>query len=132
MESAKRTLTLIVVSFATAAVIAVVVMTSLDFSDPAEPDLANGATLAAAISGGIGLVVALAWTSRSGGPSPEPQRLLAGFVIRVAVAELGVLMGILGLVMTGSATAPYVGLALFLVSLLVLYLGLRRVTEDVA
>ena len=132
MESAKRTLTMIVVSFAVAAVIAVVVLTSLDFGDPAEPDLANGATLAAAIFGAIGLVLALLWTARSGDRSPAPQQLLAGFVIRVAIAEIGVLLGILGLVMTGSATAPYVGLGLFLVSLLVLYLGLRRVTEDSA
>lgn len=123
---------MIVASFAIAAVVGVAILTSLDLGDPAEPDLASGAALASAIFGAIGLVVALVWTARSGDRSPEPQRLLAGFVIRVALAELGVLIGILGLVMTGSVTAPYVGLGLFLTSLLVLYLGLQRVTESVA
>lgn len=132
MESAKRTLTMILTSFAITGIVAVVVLTGLDLGEPAEPDLASGAILAAAIFGGIGLLVALVWTARSGDRSPDPQQLLAGFVIRVAIAELGGLMGILGLVMTGDTTAPYVGLAFFLVSLLVLYLGLRRVTENVA
>lgn len=131
MESAKRTLTMITTSFAIAGVIGVLVLTSLDLSDPVEPDLAGGATLAAAIFGAIGLVVALVWTARTGDRSPDPQRLLIGFVIRVAIAELGVLIGILGLVMTGNATAPYLGLGFFLASLFVLYLGLRRISENV-
>ena len=131
MEAAKRTLTMITASFAIAGVIGVRVLTSLDLGDPAEADLAGGATLAAAVFGAIGLVVALVWTARAGDRSPEPQRLLVAFVIRVAIAELGVLLGILGLVMTGSAAPPYVGLGLFLASLFVLYLGLRRVAENV-
>lgn len=131
MESAKRTLTMIAASFAIAGVIGVLVLTSLDLGDPAEADLAGGATLTAAVFGAIGLVAALVWTARAGDRSPEPQRLLVGFVVRVAIAELGVLLGILGLVMTGSATPPYVGLGLFLAALFVLYLGLRRVAENV-
>ncbi|MCP3998863.1 MAG: hypothetical protein GY722_27895 [bacterium] len=131
MESARRTLIMIASSFAVAGVVAVVVLTSLDLSDPVEPDLAGGATLTAAMFGAIGLVLALTWTARAGDRSPEPQRLLVGFIMRVAIAELAVMMGILGLVMTGSASAPYVGLSFFLASLFVLYLGLRRVSENV-
>ncbi len=127
MEQAKRTLNLIVGSFAIGAIALVVILSTVDFGNAASPDLANGATLTAGVFGAVGLLVSLLWVSRSGERSRTPNQLLSGFVIRVAIAELGLLMGILGLVMTGSMTASYVGLGFFLASLLFLGAGLRRI-----
>ncbi len=127
MEQAKRTLNLIVGSFAIGAVVLVVILAAVEFGDPASPDLADGATLTAGLFGAAGLLVSLVWLSRSGERSRTPNQLLSGFVIRVAIAELGLMMGILGLVMTGSMTASYVGLGFFLASLLLLGVGLRRI-----
>ncbi len=128
MEQAKRSLHLITRSFAIAGIAMVVVLSIVDFADPAEPDLASGAVLAAASFGVGGLLVALHWWSRSGETPRPPTNLMLSFVVRVAVAELGLLIGIIGLIMTGSTTAPFVGLGLFLASLLFLDLGLRRIS----
>lgn len=127
MDQAKRTLNMIVASFAGAGIIAVLALSVVDFGDPAEPDLAQGAALAATVFGAIGLLVALVWWQRIGERRMEPNRLMIGVVVRVAIAELGLLLGILGLVMTGSATAPYVGLGFFLLALAAMYAGLRRI-----
>lgn len=127
MEQAKRTLNLIVGSFAVGAVVLVVILSAIEVGNAASPELANGATLAAGVFGAVGLLFALLWVSRSGERSRTPNQLLSGFVVRVAVAELGLMMGILGLVMTGSMTAAYVGLGFFLTSLLFLGAGLRRI-----
>ncbi len=127
MDQAKRTLNMIVVSFAGAGIVAVLALAAVDFGDPAEPDLARGATLAATVFGAVGLLIALLWWQQSGERKPPPNQLMLGFVVRVAIAELGLLIGILGLVMTGSIAAPYVGLGFFLLSLAAMYAGLRRI-----
>lgn len=127
MDQAKRTLTIIAGSFAGAGISIVLVLSALDLGDPASPDLAEGAALAAAVFGAIGLVAALIWASRSGEGRPSPNSVTVGFIIRVALAELGLLIGILGLFMTGSVTPSYIGLGFFLASLLALSAGLRRV-----
>ena len=130
MEQAKRTLNLIIVSFAVAGIIGAIVLTAVEFPEPPNPDLADGAVRAAGAFGAIGLLVTLVWVARSGERKLTPNRLLVGFVIRVAVAELGLLMGILGLLSTGSTTAVYLGLVFFLVSLALLAVGLRRIGES--
>jgi hypothetical protein len=56
----------------------------------------------------------------------EPSRLQVGFIVRVAIAEVGLLMGILGFVMSGSMLAPLIGGALFLGALAAMTMGLRR------
>ncbi len=127
MDQAKRTLNLITSSFAVAAVLAVVVLSTIDLGTPDQPDLADGAALATAAVGAVGLVVALLWTARSGERGSDPNRLMLGYVTRLAITELGVLLGIVGLFLTGSTTALYLGLGLFLLSLVVLAAGLRRI-----
>jgi hypothetical protein len=127
VDQIKHTLNLISGSFAIGGIAAVGVLSALDFDDAGNPDLAGGATLAATAFGVVGLLVALLWWSRAGESPRTETNLMLSFVVRVAVAEVGLLMGILGLVMTGSATASYIGLGFFLVALLMLSLGLRRI-----
>ena len=129
MDQAKRTLELIVASFAFFAVVTVVVLSLVDLGEPTEPDLSGGALLAVIVFGTIGLLLALLWSARAGESAMTPNRLMIGFIGRIAIAELGVLLGILGLVMTGAILPAYVGLGLFLGSLLLLALGLGRVTN---
>ena len=128
MDETKRNLTLIVRSFAIAGVAAVVVLSIVDFGEAANPDLSGGAALATAAFGAVGLLLALHWWSTVGESSQAGTNLMLHFVGRVAIAEMGLLMGILGLIMTGSATAAYIGLGLFLAALLFLSLGLRRIS----
>ena len=130
MDQAKRTLSFIVGSFAVLAVSTVVVLSLVDLGEPAEPDLSDGALLAVLVFGSIGLLLALLWSARAGDTTTTPNRLMVGFVTRVAIAELGLLLGILGLVMTGAILPAYVGLGLFLGSLLFLALGLGRVPNE--
>jgi hypothetical protein len=127
VDETKRNLDLIVKSFAIAGTATVLVLSFIDFGETASPNLADGAALAAAATGSIGLLLALHWWSRAGESPRTDTNLMLHFIARVAVAELGVLMGILGLIMTGSVAASYVGLGLFLASLLFLSLGLRRI-----
>ncbi len=125
----KRTLNLVSGSFAIAGITIVAVLSTVDLGEPERPDLADGAALAAFIFGSLGLLVALQWWSRFGDTPRTPASLQIGFVVRVALAELGLLLGILALIMTGSITPSLIGLGLFLVALLLLTLGLRRVSE---
>ena len=127
MDPVKRTLNLVTGSFAIAAIAAVFVLTSIDIGTPERPDLVDGAVLATGVLGGLGLIVALVWTARSGERHTDPNRLMLSYITRLAVTEVGVLLGLVGLFLTGSTTAPYVGLALFLLSLVVLAAGLRRI-----
>jgi peptidoglycan/LPS O-acetylase OafA/YrhL len=127
MDPVKRTLNLVTGAFALTAVVAVAVLTGLDIGTPERPDLVDGAVLATAVLGGIGLLVALVWTARSGERHTDPNRLMLGYITRLAITEVGVLLGIVGLLYTGSTTAPYLGLALFLLSLAALAAGLRRI-----
>jgi hypothetical protein len=127
VEQAKRTLNLISGSFAGAAIVAVAALAAVDLGEPTSPDLAGGATLTATVFGALGLVGALVWSARAGERRSTPNRLMVAFVVRVAIAELGLLMGILGLVMTGAMLPSYVGLGFFLGSLALLATGLRRV-----
>ena len=129
MAAVKRTLRIIAASFAGAAVVFVVVFTTVDIGDPQNPDLSDGAALAATALGVVGLLVALRWWSGAGEKVRTPTNVQMGFIVRIAVAELGLLLGILAIFMTGSATAAFIGLALFLVALLLLVAALSRIPE---
>lgn len=127
MDPVKRTLNLVTGAFAVAATVAVVVLTSLNVGPPERPDLVDGSVLATAVFGSVGLLVALVWTARSGERNTDPNRLMLSYITRLAITEVGVLLGLVGLFLTGSTAAPYAGLGLFLLSLVVLAAGLRRV-----
>lgn len=129
MEAAKSRLRLIAGAFAFGAVAIVVVLSLIDVGEPESPDLADAAALTAAIFGAVGLLLALRWWSNAGEKPVGPDRLQVGFIVRVAIAETGLLLGVLGFTMTGSMTAPIVGGALFLVALLLLVAGLGRIGE---
>ena len=127
MVEVKRTLNQVTGGFAGAALVAVVVLAGIDLGEADRPDLADGAVLATAIAGAVGLVLALIWAVRSGERQTNGNRLLLGYISRLAMAEVGMLMGIVGRIMTGSTTALYVGFFLFTLALLSLASGLRRI-----
>lgn len=129
MVAVKRMLRLVTGSFAAAAVVVVIVLAGIDRSEPPSPDLADGAILAVAVVGFIGLVAAALWYSRAGEHPKPPARVQTGFIIRIAIAELGLLLGVLAIFLTGAVVPAMIGLGLFLVALLLLYLGLNRVPD---
>lgn len=129
MDTAKNKLRTVAGAFAVGAIAIVVVLWLVDLGEPESPDLADAAALTAAIFGAAGLLMALRWWSTAGERAVDPGRLQIGFIVRMAVAETGLLLGVLGFTMTGSMTAPIVGGALFLVALLLLVAGLGRVAE---
>jgi hypothetical protein len=114
-------------AFAIGAIVLVVVLAVIDIGEPEDPDLADAAALTAAIIGVVGLLAALRWWSTAGERTVSPERIQIGFIVRVAVAETGLLLGVVGFVMTGSLLAPMIGCALFLAALAFLVMSLRRV-----
>jgi O-antigen/teichoic acid export membrane protein len=129
MAAVKRTLKIVVASFAGAAIVFVVVFAAVDLGEPENPDLADGAVLASAALGVVGLLVALQWWSQAAEQPRTPADVQMGFIVRLAIAELGLLTGILGVFMTGTLTAAITGLVLFLASLLLMVAGLDRIPE---
>ena len=129
MAEVKRKSRLLAASFAGAAVVFVAVFSLADVGEPPSPDLADGAALAAAVLGVVGVLVALQWWSRAGEQTRTPANVQMGFIVRVAIAELGLLVGIMGVFLTGSLTGAMIGIVLFLLSLLLLVTGLGRIPE---
>lgn len=129
MVAVKRTLRLVTITFAVAAVAIVIVLAGIDRSEPPSPDMADGAVLAVAVVGLIGLVIAAMWYSQAAGRPAPPARVQTGFIIRIAIAELGLLLGITAIFLTGALGPAIVGLGLFLVALLLLYLGLNQIPD---
>jgi len=127
MEAVKNTIRMVSAGFAIGPVMLVIVVALMDLGEPESPELADGATLAVAVIGLIGLLIASLWYSRAGDRPRRPDRVQNGFIVRVAIAELGLLLGVVGLFMTGSLLPMFVGLGLFLPSLLLLYLGVNRI-----
>lgn len=119
---------LITTGLAVGPLLLVIVVVLVDIGEPESPDLAEGATLAAGVVGLIGLLIAAIWFSGAGDRPRQPAAVMNGFIIRLAIAELGLLLGILGLFMTGSVLPVVVGIGLFLPALLLLYLGMNRMT----
>ena len=128
----KRRLESIAGWFALGGVILVGVLALIDVGEPDDPGLGDAAVLLSAALGVIGLLVALRWWSIAGEHPVTPDGLQISFMLRVAIAETGLLLGVVGFAMTGSMAAPIIGGALFLVALLVLVLGLRRDVESSA
>jgi hypothetical protein len=129
LNAVRRSLKVVAASFAFGAIALTGAFALVDLGEPEGADLANGATLAATVLGVIGLLIALQWWSGAGEQPRSPASLQMGFIIRVAIAELGLLLGIVGIYMTGSITAALAGLGLFLVALLLLVLGVDKTPE---
>ncbi len=129
MSAVLRTLRTIAVGFAFGPIAVAVVIAFLDLGEPESPDLADGATAAVIVLGAIGLVVALLWWSRAGDAGRTPAAVQIGFIIRLAIAELGFLLGILAVFMTGAVAPMFVGLGFFLASLFFMVLSLRRIED---
>ena len=129
MPAVLRTLRTIAVGFALGPIAVAVVVAVLDLGEPESPDLADGATAAVIVLGVIGLVIALLWWSRAGDAGKTPAAVQTGFIIRLAIAELGLLLGILAVFMTGALAPMFVGLGLFLASLYFMVLSLRRIED---
>lgn len=129
MIEVKQRLMTIAGTFAVGTLVVVGAMALIDIGEPESPDLADGAALAAAVFGTIGLLLALRWWSTVGERPSDPNRIQMGFIIRVAIAEMGLLLGVVGYVMTGSILASVVGGSLFLGALALLAMGLKRIPE---
>ncbi len=129
MVAVKRMLRLVTAGFAGAAVVIVIVLAGVGGDDPQSPDLADGALLAVAVLGLIGLVIAALWYMRAGTQPASPAQVQMGFIVRIAIAELALLLGVLAFFLTGALLPALTGLGLFLVSLLLLYLGLNQIPE---
>jgi len=125
MSEVRQRLRLVAGAFAvgTVAVVAVLQMVSFEAESP---ELKDATAVTAGVFGAIGLIIALRWWTNAGERSTEPSRLQIGFIARVAIAEMGLLMGILGYVMSGSMLAPIIGGTLFLGALAAMTIGLRR------
>lgn len=126
MATTKTTLRLIAAGFAIGSVVLVALLALLDLGGTDNADLADGAALAAGVFGFVGLVIALLWWSRISERPRTPAELQIGFLVRMAVAELGLLLGILAVFMTGAVGPAMIGLGLFLLALLLLVLALAR------
>lgn len=129
IAAVRQKVRLIAASFGFGTVILVVVLGAIDIGEPDAPDLAEGAVLATTVFGVIGLLIALRWWSTAAERPRGAARLQLGFIIRVAFAEVGFLIGILGRIMTGSMTALVVGVALFLIALLLLVLAVGKTPD---
>ncbi|MDJ0923683.1 MAG: hypothetical protein QNJ77_03895 [Acidimicrobiia bacterium] len=129
MDTVKQTLRVITAGFAVGPIILVLVVALIDLGEPENPELADGAALAVAVVGALGLLIALLWHSQAGERPRSPRRVQIGFIVRLAIAELGLLLGVLAVFTTGAILPVLIGLALFLLALLFLYLGLSRVYE---
>lgn len=126
MNEVKQRLLTLVGAFAVGTVVIIVVLALVDINEPESPELAGGAMLLAASFGVVGLLLALRWWSTTGETPPEPGRFQIGYIARIAIAELGLLLGILGYVMTGEILAPIIGGALFLAALSFMAVSLNR------
>lgn len=127
MTLVARRLRMLAASFGAGAVGIAAIAVLVGGSDAAQPDLAEGAVLAAGVLGAIGLLAALRWWSIAGERPTSPAQVQVGFIVRVAVAETGLFIGFVGIFITGSITAVLTGLASFLLSLLALVLALNRI-----
>jgi hypothetical protein len=123
MATTKRSLRVLTAAFAVGSVILVAVLALIEIPAADSPDLADGAALAIAAVGSLGVAIALFWWSRLGERAITPQKIQMGFVVRMAIAELGLLLCILAVFMTKALPPALVGLGLFLVALLVLVLA---------
>jgi hypothetical protein len=122
-----RRLRLLATTFAAGALVLTLVAAVLSTRDAAQPDLAEGAVLATGVLGAIGALLALRWWSNAGERRRSAAQIQVGFIARIAVAETGLFVGFIGVVITGALVAAIVGLALFLLALLALVLGLNRI-----
>ena len=126
MDQVRHRLEAVARAFAAGAIVLVGVLAVIDIGEAQDPDLADAAALASAIFGVIGLLAALRWWSTAGERTVGPERIQVGFIVRVAIAETGLLLGVVGFVLTGSLLAPMIGCVLFLAALVLLVLSLRR------
>ena len=74
-------------------------------------------------------MIAALWYSHAGERPASPAQVQSGFIIRIAVAELGLLLGVMAIFLTGALLPALIGLGLFLISLLLLYLGLKQIPD---
>lgn len=126
MSEVRQRLRLVAGAFAVGTVTVVAVLPMVSF-EAESPELKDATAVTAAVFGVIGLIVAFRWWTSVGERTNEPSRLQVGFIVRVAIAEVGLLMGILGFVMSGSMLAPLIGGALFLGALAAMTLGLGAI-----
>ena len=129
METIKRSLRVLTAAFAVGPTILILVLALIDLGEPQSPEMADGATLAVGVFGAVGVLTALIWYSRAGEQPRSPVRVRMGFIIRLAIAELGLLLGVIAVFTTGALLPGVIGLGLFLLALLFLYLGLNQVYE---
>jgi len=127
-----RRLRLLAVAFAGGATVLAGVAAIISTRRAAQPDLAEGAMLATGVIGAIGTLLALRWWSTAGERPTSLAQVQLGFIARIAVAETGLFIGFVGVIITGSLVAAMLGVGLFFLSLLVLTSGLNRIEAQAA
>ncbi len=108
-------------------VLAVVLMALSGDWDPADDELARLGMIASGVVGVLGLMVALWWRSRATARPVPAAKLMNGFLISVAAAETGMLLGFVFAMGSRSMAPFWIGAAIFAVSLTVLLTALNQV-----
>jgi hypothetical protein len=127
-----RSLRLLAFGFITAAAVMLVVLLVLSNQwDAPDDDAAGLGVWIAGVAGLIGLIVAVWQRNRLVAGPVEPARLLTSWIVAVACAEVGMLLGFV-LAMLSRALTPFlVGAAILCVSLVVLTTALSQVELEV-
>jgi hypothetical protein len=114
-------------SFGGLIVVLAVVLVALagDWDNP-DDDLARLGMIVSGAAGVLGLVVALWWRNRMTSRPLPPARLMNGFLISVAAAETGMLLGFVFAIGSMSTGPFWVGAAIFAISLTILVTGLSQ------
>ncbi len=112
---------------AAAAVFAVVVLVmSAKWRTP-DDDLAMLGMILAGALGLAGLVAVLVWRNRTTSSPQPPAQVLSGYLISAALAEIGMLLGFVFALLSESRNPFWLGLALYMASLVVLVTALREI-----
>jgi hypothetical protein len=126
-----RTLRIMGLSFfGLIAVLAVVLLVLSGEWEERDDDLARLGTIVSGVVGLLGLLVVLWWRGRAtSGPVALP-RLMNGFLLTVAFAEVGMLLGFVLAMGSRSMTPFWVGAGVFVLSLLVLLTALPNLDVE--
>lgn len=126
-----RILRILAIGFLVAALVLLVVLLALSGGwDDADDGFARTGIWVAGITGLVGLVVAVTWRNRVVAAPVDPNRLLTTWIMAVAFAEVGMLVGFVFAVLSRTLTPFVLGAAILGLSLVVLTTALSHVELD--
>ena len=113
--------------FGAAAALLVVLIVLSGGWEPADDGLARTGTIVAGLVGVVGLGGAVWWRNHAVAAPMKPDRLLTSWILAVAIAEVGMILGFVFAFLSRSLTPFVVGAVVFAVSLLVLTAAISQV-----